>query len=185
MCAYAGHPERRHTDHGPQSAAAGWRSLTRAAGTHQLESGFESHNSLGVGERYHDVLRNAFRRVQVNHPDVPPEVALVLTVAAMNQMVGPHGLVPIMLVFGIAPRLPVTPLLFPEQLYMMRPAETARKELSKAVARRRINAALRARVLDAADVDLPVGTAVLVYRESPVDASVGPRTILSRRDKLA
>jgi len=127
--AYAGHPEAMHTDQGPQFVAAGWRALVHAAGTRHIESGAESHNSLGAGERYHAVLRNIYRRVKRDHPDVPPEVVLALTVSAMNQTIRPHGLVPTLLVIGLIPRIPVSPLLLPAQLDCMRAADTARKEM--------------------------------------------------------
>jgi len=127
--AYAGHPEAMHTDQGPQFVAAGWRALVHAAGTRHIESGAESHNSLGAGERYHAVLRNIYRRVKRDHPDVPPEVVLALTVSAMNQTIRPHGLVPTLLVIGLIPRIPVSPLLLPAQLDRMRAADTARNEM--------------------------------------------------------
>ena len=183
--AYAGHPEAMHTDQGPQFVAAGWRALLQAAGTRHIESGVESHNSLGAGERYHAVLRHIYRRVKRDHPDAPPEVVLALSVSAMNQTIGPHGLVPTLLVFGLIPRIPVSPLRLPTQLDRMRAADTARKEMRAQVARARLRVALRDRVPAASDADLVLGAQVLVYREPPVDSWVGPHSIVARRDKLA
>jgi len=183
--AYAGHPEQMHTDQGPQFVAAGWRALAHAAGIHQRESGVESHNSLGAGERYHAVLRQIYRRVKADHPDLPPEVSLALAVSAMNTTVGPHGLVPTLLVFGMIPRVPVSPLRLPTQEDRMRAAEAACREMRAQVARARVQAALRLRVPAAADADLPVGTLVLVYREPPTNRWIGPHPIVTRRDKLA
>jgi len=183
--AYAGHPEAMHTDQGPQFVAAGWLALVHAAGTRHIESGAESHNSLGAGERYHAVLRNIYRRVKRDHLDAPPEVVLALTVSAMNQTIGPHGLVPTLLVIGLIPRIPVSPLLLPAQLDRMRAADTARKEMRAQVARARLRVALRDRVPAASDADLVLGAQVLVYREPPVDSWVGPHSIVALRDKLA
>ena len=183
--AYAGHPERKHTDQGPQFVAAGWRALAHAAGIHQRESGVESHNSLGAGERYHAVLRHIYRRVTADHPDLPPDVAFTLAVSAMNKTIGPHGLVPTLLVFGLIPRVTVSPLRLPTQQDRMRAAETACKEMRAQVARARVQAALRLRVPAAADADLPVGTSVLVYREPQTNRWVGPHPIVARRDKMA
>jgi len=183
--AYAGHPEAMHTDQGPQFVAAGWRALLHAAGTRHIESEVESHNSLSAGERYHAVLRDIYRRVKRNHPDAPPEVVLALTVSAMNQTIGPHGLVLTLLVFGLVPRIPVSPLRLPAQMDRMRAADTARKEIRAQVARARLRVALRDRVPAASDADLVLGAQVLVYREPPVNSWVGPHSILARRDKLA
>jgi len=183
--AYAGHPERMHTDQGPQFVAAGWRALAHAAGIHQRESGVESHNYLGAGERYHAVLRHIYRRVKADHPDLPPDVALTLAVSAMHKTIGPHGLVPTLLVFGLIPRVPVSPLRLPTQQDRMRAAETACKEMRAQVARARFQAALRLRVPAAADGDLPVGTSVLVYCEPLTNHWVGPHPIVAPRDKMA
>ncbi|OSX79162.1 hypothetical protein BU14_0085s0013 [Porphyra umbilicalis] len=183
--AYAGHPERMRTDQGPQFVASGWQALAHAAGIHQRELGVESHNSLVAGERYHAVLRHIYRRVKADHPDLPLDVALTLAVSAMNKTIGPHGLVPTLLVFGLIPRVPVSPLRLPTQQDRMRAAETACKEMRAQVARTRVQAALRLRVPAAADADLPVGTSVLVYREPPTNRWIGPHPIVARRDEMA
>jgi len=182
---YAGHPDAMHTDQGPQFVEAGWRALLHAAGTRHIESGVESHNSLGAGERYHAVLRNIYRRAKRDHPDATSEVVLALTVSVMKQKIGPHGLVPTLLVFGLIPWIPVSPLRLSTQLDRMRAADTARKEMRAQVARARLRVALRDRVSAASDADLVLGAQVLVYREKPVESWVGPHTIAARRDKLA
>jgi len=172
--AYAGHPEAMHTDQGPQFVAAGWRALVHAAGTRHIESGVESHNSLGAGERYHAVLRNIYRRVKRDHPDAPLEVVLALTVSAMNQTMGPHGLVPTLLVFGLIPRIPVSPLRLAAQLDRMRAADTARKEMRAQVARARLRVALRDRVPAASDADLVWAPRCWCTGSHPLTAGLAP-----------
>ena len=65
----------------------------------------ESHNSLTVGQRYHDPLRRIYRKGRHKFPTITEALTLSLANKAMNDTVGPEGLVPTLLVFGIIPRL--------------------------------------------------------------------------------
>lgn len=75
----------------------------------------ESHNSLGVGERYHEPLRQIFDKIITDHPQIDPEVALRLTVKSMNDLMGPEGIVPSLLVYGSLPTFPAVKREAPEQ----------------------------------------------------------------------
>eukprot|EP00168_Porphyra_purpurea_P009873 TRINITY_DN2422_c0_g1_i7.p1 TRINITY_DN2422_c0_g1~~TRINITY_DN2422_c0_g1_i7.p1 ORF type:complete len:645 (-),score=110.77 TRINITY_DN2422_c0_g1_i7:745-2598(-) len=102
----------------------------------------------------------------------------------MNQTAGPRGLVPTLLVFGVIPRMPVTPLPLPSQLDLVRAIATAGKEMSVMVARARVRKALSTNVPAAANRDINPGSDVLVYREPPVDQWEGPYTAVAARDKM-
>jgi len=57
-------------------------------------TGTEAHSSLGLGERYHDPLRNTFRKMKVSYPDTPDDYLLFVAVKAMNDTLGPSDNTP-------------------------------------------------------------------------------------------
>jgi len=181
---YVGHPSFMHADQGPQFKSAAWKALTNSAGVDLQLSGVESHNALGTGERYHAFLRTIYRRVRMEHPTVTAGSALSMAVAAMNQTAGPRGLVPTLLVFGVLPRTPITPLPLPVQRERMEAMATARKEMAAQVAKARVAAALTSSVPAATGRVLKSGEQVLVYREPPVHEWVGPHTVIAQQDKV-
>lgn len=180
---YIGYSDFMHTDQGPQLASDEWKALQLSAGIKRLESGVESHNSLGVGERYHAFLRRIYWRVRAAHSDLPVEDALALSVWGMNQTAGPSGLVPTLMVFGVLPRMPVTPVNLPGQRDRVMAMHAARDEMAKHVAKSRLERAARSRVPASADAIIRAGMSVLVYREKPVDRWLGPYRVLSTNGK--
>lgn len=60
----------------------------------------ESPNYLTIVERYHDPVRRAYRIIKAEAPDLDKEASLQSNVKAMNDSVGPDGLVPTLLVYG-------------------------------------------------------------------------------------
>jgi len=104
---YIGYPAEMHVDQGSNLTSARWSALAEAAGIKMRASGIESHNSLGAGERYHAVLRDLYQRVRASHPNIAAKSSLTLAVWAMNQTIGPQGLSPMLLVFGVHPRISV------------------------------------------------------------------------------
>ena len=179
---YVGHPKMIHADRGPQFDSKQWRSLLHAAKIKQKESGIESHNALGAGERYHEFLRRIYLKVRHEHPRVEMEDCLSLAIQAMNNTAGPNGLSPTLLVFGIAPRIPENPTDLPSQEERMRALQKAQSEMNKATATARIRTALNRNVPAAADRDIAVGTKVLFYREK-TSSWQGPYTVVARNNK--
>ena len=96
-------------------------------GIRQNLSGVQSRNALGFGERYHSFLRQIYRMVRHDHPNLDKSYTLSLSVMAMNDTAGYHGLVPTLLVFGVMPRIPITPVDLPNQMVGMRAMARARK----------------------------------------------------------
>lgn len=180
---YVGHPEAMHADQGPQFRSATWAALAHSAGITLVNSGVESHNALGSGERYHAFLRNVYRRVHAEHPGLDKESMLAMAVAAVNQTAGTGGLTPTLLVFGVIPRMPVAPIRVPSQQDRSAALITARKEMAAQVARTRVRTALSTPVPADADRDVQPGTQVLVYREPPVDSRQGPYTVVVQTNK--
>lgn len=182
--AYAGHPQLMHVDQAPQFTSPIWQGLCNSARIELVKSGVESHNALGAGERYHAYLRTIYRKVRLGHPGIDQETALSTAVAAMNQTAGPRGLAPTLLVFGILPRTPVSPLPLPTQADRMQAIVEARREMQALIAGARLRTALSAPVPAAASSDVNPGDHVLVYREPPQDEWVGPHFVVGVQDKV-
>ena len=181
---YLGYPVTLRLDQGRQFQAGGFSSRAAAAGILIKPTGVESHNSLALGERYHAPLRRIYNKIRASHPSVQPDIALRLACRAMNDTMGPDGLVPTLLVFGALPRLPTSHSANPTQEERQRALTTARREYETVIAARRIREALRARVPAAAHRVIRVGDAVRVFREA--DGRLhGPYSVLDIDDKQA
>lgn len=140
-------------------------------------TGVESHNSLALGERYHAPLRRLFNKVRHAEPTLIPEMALRVAQKSLNDTMGPNGLVPTLLVYGMLPRLPVAESDFPDQQACMRALPVSRREMETIVAQLRINQALRARISAAANYIISPGDLIRVFRET--DRKIhGPYTVL-------
>jgi len=158
--------------------------LLHAVGTKPIQSGVETHNALGAGKRYHASLWQIYRRVRADHPTLAGEHALSLALSALNQTAGPSGILPMLLLFGITPRMPVNPVDLPQQKQRNIAMRTARDEMQRHVARDRLRNALRTRVPRASDSPIAEGMTVLLYSEKPVNRWVGPFTVVNTDDKL-
>ena len=65
----------------------------------------ESHNSFGIGGRYHKPLRDSYGKLKIEYPRMQLQLLLTLSVKAMNNTLGPERTVPSALVFGEFPSL--------------------------------------------------------------------------------
>lgn len=65
-----------------------------------------THNSMGVGERYHALLRRVLRLDRERYPSLNPELTLRYVVKSLNGSIGPEGIIPFMDVFATAPTVP-------------------------------------------------------------------------------
>ncbi|CDF36767.1 unnamed protein product [Chondrus crispus] len=183
VCVYIGFPDAMATDQGPQFKSQRWKTLLLLAGIKHFQSGVQSHNALGVGERYHAFLRDIYRKVRLQHPGIERSHCLSLSLKAMNDTAGYHGLVPTLLVFGAMPRIPIVPMDLPAQMNRMKAMESARKEMASVMAKERLSRAVRMNVPSAADKDIVIGSRVLLYREKPEDQWTGPYLVLDVKDK--
>lgn len=144
-----------------------FNSIRRASGTEINQSGVESHNALGIGERYHQPLRYTFRKLKLAYPGMSDSTRLAMALKAMNDTLGPEGLVPSALVFGEYPSLRVfgeTPQ--PRATLEARAilAKEDRKEMEQQMASLRVKRALKYRVPPAGDQVLEIGQKVLMWR---------------------
>ena len=93
-----------------------------------------------------------FQKTLTEHKDLLADVCLALVVKEINSTVGPDGLCPQLLVFGILPRLPGNiskPL--PAQKERMRALVTARDAYEKLVYQELVKKGLRKKPPPAAD----------------------------------
>jgi len=127
----------------------------------------ESHNAIGLCERYHPIIRRVYRKVRSDHPTLAPDLILSIAVHAVNSTVGPDGITPSLLVFGTVPKLPIAHLetISPTQKERFQAMKSAKEEMLAITAHRRVKDALRRG--PSAQLFIPEeGDKVYVYREN-------------------
>ena len=67
----------------------------------------EAHNSIGKVERYYVPLWWAYKIIcdEIGSKQIDKEIILQMAIKAVNNIVGPDGIVPTLLVFGAYPRM--------------------------------------------------------------------------------
>ena len=65
------------------------------------KSGIQSRNSLSVGERYREPLFHIYLKLKADSPSMQRQVLLALAVKSMSNTLGPEGIVPSSVVFGL------------------------------------------------------------------------------------
>lgn len=180
---YVGFPESMLTDQGSVFMSKEWEYNCESASIELRHTGTESHNSLGAGETYHALLRRVYQKTRHGHPSLAPDLCLSITVKAVNSTVGPDGLCPQLLVFGIMPRFPtISKEEFPAQKERLRAMRTAREEYDRLVSRSIVDRGLRTLPPPAADHKFLPGDFVYLYREG-VKHYTGPHLVASVEGK--
>lgn len=128
----------------------------------------EAHHSIGIVERYHLPVRRAYECLQEDLPDLNKESILQMAFKATNDVAGPGGIVPTLLVFGCYPRMSFSDLPQPTIKNRVTAIRRAMSEVSKLRARRQVVEALRQR--NGPNVEptknLPINSEVLVWRDN-------------------
>jgi hypothetical protein len=65
----------------------------------------EAYNSISIIERYYSPIRRAYLIVLTKIPSISRDIALQMAFKAINDTIGPDGLVPTLLVYGALPRM--------------------------------------------------------------------------------
>jgi hypothetical protein len=69
---------------------------------------------MGIVERYHGLIRRAYSIIIAEIPNISKDMALQMAFKAINNIIGPNRLVPILLVYSTYPRItehdPLSPL---------------------------------------------------------------------------
>jgi hypothetical protein len=141
-CVYPGLPHVIKADQGSFFPSPRWHDILSLSGIKLELSPIESHNSLTVGERYYDPLRRINRKVRHDFHNLSESLALSLANKAMNDTMGPEGLVPTLLVFGAVPRLSIGDRPPPNKSDRMLAMDNARREMDAIVSDLRIKRAL-------------------------------------------
>lgn len=166
---YIGPPDYIHHDAGKNFVSREFRQLASSMGTTTRSVPVEAHWSIGIVERYHAILRRAYKVIMddLHEEGITKDLGLQMAVKAINDTAGPNGLVPTLLVFGAYPRMHSLDLPAPSITKRASAIEKAMEEVRKVRAERQISDALNTRngpIVDAVH-DLPLNSDVLVYRE--------------------
>ncbi|KAI1007041.1 hypothetical protein K3495_g1179 [Podosphaera aphanis] len=127
----------------------------------------ESHNLIGLVERYHGPLRRIYNIIISETPGIDKHLALQMTFKALNDSVGPDGLVPTLLVFSAYPRMVESDAPSPTVTERTKALRTATQELERIRATRQVYDALNTRndLFTTEIHKLPLNFPVLVRRE--------------------
>ena len=134
---------------------------------HYQNAPVEAHHSIGMIERYYGPLQRVDSIISTEIPGIELDLALQMSFKAINDLVGPDGLVPTLLVFGAYPRM--TEMDAPSPSITQR-ALTMRKAMNKirrCIASRQNNDVLNTqnRPSTGSVHDLPINSPVLIYLE--------------------
>ncbi len=104
-------------------------------------------------------------------------IVLRIAVMAMNDTMGPNGLVPSYLVFGCVPRFPSVDSKLPDQQYRMDALSVARQEMDTIVSELRVQKALASRFPRNAKLKIEPGYKVRICRETD-KKYIGPYPVI-------
>lgn len=132
-----------------------------------LDDARRAHHSIGQLERSTGPLRRIYTIITSEIPGIDPESALQMAFKAINDSVGPNGLVPTLLVFGAYPRMTELDAPSPSITQRATAMRKAMDEVKKITASRQIRDALNMGNGPSTTSlqDLPLNSPVLVFRE--------------------
>ena len=180
---HVGFPEIIRLDRESSFTSDQFRKNAKTVGVDLQFSGIESHNAIGQGERYHRPLRRVFNILKEEHKSLDDKHILRISTKAINDTMGPNGLVPSLLVFGVLPAFPCPNTKMPNQVERFAALRTAKAEMEKIVAETRIKRALKSKLPPATKFLIKPGDEVRVYREISKKWE-GPFTVTKTSPKL-
>lgn len=96
---YSGSPNKRITDQGSQFREK-FIDIAQVHDIIVLTTGVEARNSLDIGEGYHQLFRNIYRKLRLDNKKLAINLVLKIVCKAMNDTLGPEIMVPTALLFG-------------------------------------------------------------------------------------
>jgi hypothetical protein len=157
-------------DAGKNFTATEFKQLISSMSIKVKEVPVEAHNSVGLVERYHALLRRVYKilKAELKNKHIDKEMILQMAVKAVNNSARPDGIVLTLLVFGLYSRITK---INPPSLTIARRAEAIQavtKEVRQLYAKRQVSDALAIRngLNTMATVDLPLQSDVCVWREN-------------------
>ena len=164
---YLGPPSAIRHDAGVQFLTPKMYSLAASQGISCRPVPIEHPQGLGIGERYHSVIRRLYNRVKADHPSISDEFALDVALKALNDTMGANGLTPTLFVYGVHPKLPLpdSASTTMPQTDRLKAMKAARDEYAKVVDEKRLKAVEKAQCPSVV-TDLAWGDSVVVYRKT-------------------
>ena len=164
---YLGPPDVITTDSGKNFASREFSQYANLMGTAVKIVPVEAHNSIGVVERYHAPIKRAYSIITAEIRDIEKDIALQMAFKAINDSVGPDGLVPTLLVYGAYPRMVEYDPPSPTVTQRATAIRKAMAEVQRMRAKRLVNDALNTRNGPGTMLihDLTLNSDVLVFRE--------------------
>jgi hypothetical protein len=161
---YLGPPTLITHDPGTNFSSDEFRGNAHSMGSEVKETPTEAHNSMGKVERYHLPLRRAFDIITKEIPSLDKITRLQMAVKAVNDTVGPDGLVPTLLVFGAFPRMSREDRPTPSNTQRALAIRRAMAEVRMCYSKRQVSDALRMRngPDTTSTLSLPLNSDVLV-----------------------
>lgn len=175
---YVGYRNCNSVDQVPQFQNYECKNLLQAAGIKFQPSVVGIHYALGVWECCHSVFRRRFNKITTDSSKLFGKEALSLSIKAINETVGPNGLVSTFLFSGLTSRLPIKPHRLLNQVARLKAMKEARDEAVKLIAQTRLATAITSNVFVAADSDIKISYVVLMFREKPVERWIGPFSVV-------
>lgn len=172
---YTGMPNRIMVDQGTEFGDL-FIHMAEENNVQVSKTGIEAHSSLGLCERYHQPLRTVYRKIIKQFPKINKSYALSLAVKSINDTLGPEGLVPSALVFGVYPEVYTISEQRRSKLHNFERAKVAnyaRLEMEKVMADLRLKRAETYAVPPASDAMFHKGEQVLVWREKVISNRIG------------
>lgn len=157
---YNGYPRKIQIFKGPIFASEKCKEWTNMAGINMEFSRIESPNSNGLVEQYYDLLWNIYSCIVQDYPKLYPEIAFRCAIKGINDTMGPEGLVPSYLVFGVIPSFPAFNTNLPEQMDRMDAISFPKREMVQVASRLRVQYALRSKLPSATDYPFQPGQSV-------------------------
>ena len=142
---YLGPPDQITTDAGKNFASKEFNQLATTLSTKVKIIPVKAHNSIGIAERYHGPVRQAYQIIVVEIRDIDKDMALQMAFKAINDSAGPDGLIPTLLVFGAYPRMTEFDAPSPTTTQRATAIKKAMAEIQKMRAKRQVTDALNTR----------------------------------------
>ena len=185
MDTYVGPPDHITHDAGKNFVSKEFRQLATSLGVATKSVLVEAHWSIGMVERAHPVLQRAYQIIadELKGETVSKHILLQMAVKAVNDTMGPDGLVPTLLVYGAYPRMSNLDPLTPSMTQRAKAIQRAMEEIAKIRAKQQVNTALNHRNGPSVTPihETAINSLVLVWREGQTGRSgswTGPFKLL-------
>jgi hypothetical protein len=167
---YLGPPDRITTDAGTNFDSKEFKQLASTVNSKVKIVPVKAHNSISIRERYHGLVRRVYKIIieELRDQGINRDAALQMAFKAINDSMGPNGLIPTLLVYSAFPRMteydPLSPTIAERVTAVKKAIDKVQKECTK----RQIQDALRARNgPDTTTIyNLKLNSEVLVWRDT-------------------